>query len=107
MDHTWGALSPSIADTSWKKSHILKHWFRIFQRPLSASGIHETNSDVKKSTMCVGVKKNVYFLFFFSFFFLPIWNMAQIIYLDEGQEKERLAKTTTSQTLISFRPRLK
>lgn len=56
--------------------------------------------------MCAGVKKNVYFLFFFSFF-LPIWNMAQIIYLHEGQEKERLAKTTTSQTLISFRPQLK
>ena len=81
--------------------------FSFFRGHYRPTGIHETNSDVKKFTMCVGVKKNVYFLFFLFFFFLPIWNIAQIIYLDGGQEKERLAKTTTSQTLISFRPQLK
>ena len=36
------------------------------------TGIHETNSDVKKFTMCVEVKKNVYFLFFLFFFFADL-----------------------------------
>ena len=50
--------------------------FSFFRGHYRSTGIHETNSDVKKFTMCVGVKKNVYFLFFLFFFFADLKHCA-------------------------------
>ena len=47
--------------------------FAFFRGHYRPTGIHETNSDVKKFTMCVGVKKKMcIFSFFFSFFFAAL-----------------------------------